>query len=124
MTKKIILIEDDPLLTKMYRKKFEQEGFAVETALSGAGGLEKIKDFRPDLVLLEVVKEIDELKKFFIEIKADPETKNTRIIILANLPISQLDQVNAKNLGALDILQKADFTPEKMAEKIKAFLEE
>jgi CheY-like chemotaxis protein len=51
---KIAIIEDDAIISQMYRMKFEAEGFSVQTADTGDTGLSLLKDFRPDIVLLDL----------------------------------------------------------------------
>ncbi len=48
---KVLLVEDDPFILKMYQKKFTVEGFEVEIATNGEDGLAKIKSFVPDISL-------------------------------------------------------------------------
>ncbi|MEI7759077.1 MAG: response regulator, partial [bacterium] len=53
--KKIAIIEDDQAISQMYRMKFENEGYEVETAENGEVGLELIKKMKPDIILLDVM---------------------------------------------------------------------
>ncbi|HWC61176.1 MAG TPA: response regulator, partial [Verrucomicrobiae bacterium] len=52
---KILIIEDDQLVANIYRNKFALEGFQAETAPDGEVGLELVRSFRPDAVLLDLV---------------------------------------------------------------------
>ncbi len=51
---KIAIVEDDLAIVQMYRFKFETDGYEVESAGDGVTGLKLIKDFQPDIVLLDV----------------------------------------------------------------------
>lgn len=53
--KNILLIEDDENLSFMYKKKFELEGYQVDTALNGEEGLSKALKTHPDLILLDIL---------------------------------------------------------------------
>ena len=53
--KKILIIEDDSFLSEMYSTKLTQDGFEVEVAVDGKQGMDKIKNIKPDLVLLDIV---------------------------------------------------------------------
>src|SRR5262249_5661417 len=52
---KILIIEDDQIVANIYRNKFSIEGFQVEIAHDGAAGLETIRSFRPDAVVLDLM---------------------------------------------------------------------
>ena len=54
MPQKILIIEDEEVLTELIRKKLEKEGYIVETAEDGEAGLKKIQSTNPDLVLLDM----------------------------------------------------------------------
>lgn len=51
--KSVLLIEDDPIVTKIYGRFLEANGFAVRIAKSGAGGLEALSSETPDAVILD-----------------------------------------------------------------------
>ena len=53
--KKIVIIEDDLVIANIYRNKLNVDGFQVEIAHDGAEGFELIKQFRPNLVLLDLM---------------------------------------------------------------------
>ena len=118
---KILLVEDDPFLLKMYSKKLQVEGFEVEIAVDGEDGLNKIKSFSPDLVLMDIMlpklNGIEALDKS----KADPETKDIPILILTNLSTAT-DAAEAVRKGAIGYMVKSDYTPTQVIEKIKQIL--
>ena len=47
---KILLVEDDKILLEMYRDKFVNEKFEVQTANNGQEGIEQMRSFKPDIV--------------------------------------------------------------------------
>ena len=51
----VLVIEDDPILTKMYKEKFTNEGFEVLTAPDGESGLETAVNKKIDIILLDVM---------------------------------------------------------------------
>ena len=55
MAQKIAIIEDDQAISQMYRFKFENEGYDVQTAENGRLGLELAQSFKPDIVLLDLM---------------------------------------------------------------------
>jgi len=52
---KILVIDDDPDLVEVIRLTLEASGFEVSSAISGADGLEKVKEVNPDLIVLDVM---------------------------------------------------------------------
>ena len=52
---KILLVEDDEMLHKMYTQKFTQEGFEVIAAFNGAEGLKKAIEEKPQAILMDII---------------------------------------------------------------------
>lgn len=120
--KKILIIEDDPLLVKMYSTKFESEGFEVISAHDGETGLKMATETIPSLIILDIMMPklsgLDLLKK----LKANPKGKNIPVIILSNLSKEE-DAKNALSLGAKEYLIKASLTPAQVVAKAKSHLQ-
>ncbi len=119
--KKILVVEDDPMISSMYKTKFEADGFEVFTADNGATGLELIKKEEPDIVMLDII--LPQLDGFSVleQIKKDKTTKDIPVIMLTNLSTEE-DKEKGKKMGALDYLVKASLTPGQISEKIKKIL--
>ena len=119
---KILIIDDDDFLLDMYITKFTQIGFKIDSAKDGKEALDKIKNFDPDIVLLDMVMPgVDgfEVLKSINEIGLK---KKPKIIVLSNL--DQRENIDkALKLGAHDYMIKSDFTPSEIAEKVKKLLE-
>lgn len=121
---KIIIVEDDTFLSKMYYEKLSLENiFQVFTAESGRRALELIQKEAPNLVLLDVmlpdVNGIQVLK----EIKKDKKLSSVHILMLSNL--NEKEYISeALDLGADGYLIKAHFTPNEVVDKIKQVLRE
>lgn len=122
MTKpKIVLIDDDRFISEMYSLKFKESGFEIETAEDAKTGLKKIKEFTPDLVLLDIVMPAMSGLETLAEIKKG-EGQKPKVILLTNL--GQKDDVEkGMSLGADGYIIKANFTPSEVVKKIKDLLE-
>lgn len=120
---KILFIEDDVTLVKMYERKFTSDGYEVSIAYDGLEGLEKATKEKPDLVLLDIMlPKLDGLA-LFKKMRSVPETFNTPVILLTNF--GQEDAVfECFKLGAVDYLVKADVTPQQVVAKVENFLAE
>lgn len=118
---KLLIIEDDRFIAKMYQTKLNLEGFEVEVAENGVIGVEKIKSFGPDLVLLDII--MPEMDGFAVleAIRDDDTINSTSVVVMSNL--AQEDHLKrAKALGAKDYIVKSQFTPMDVVKKIKEVL--
>ncbi len=116
---KILLVEDDTILVEMYQAKFELEGHQVSVATNGEECLAILKDFQPELILLDIL--MPKLNGFHVlkEIKKQPELRQIPVILLTNLGQAEVDmnQELAKALGVNDYLIKSHHTPDEVVQK-------
>ena len=116
---KILLVEDDAILVEMYQAKFELEGHDVRVATNGEECLAVLKEFRPELILLDIL--MPKLNGFHVlkEIKKQPEMRQIPVILLTNLGQAEVDmnQELAKALGVNDYLIKSHHTPDEVVQK-------
>lgn len=119
--KKVLLVEDDKMISSMYETKLKQEGYSVSTADNGATAIELAVQEKPDIVLLDVI--LPQLDGFSVlqELRGNASLKNTPIIMLTNLGTTE-DKEKGEKLGATDYLVKANLTPGQVGEKIKEYL--
>ena len=120
--KKILIVEDDLYINKMYQLKLNLEGYEVEIAENGKVGVEKAKSFEPDIMLLDIL--MPEMDGFEVlkRIKADADTKDIPVLIMSNL--GQEDHIQkGKELGAVGYIVKTQYTPAKVVEIIKEVLD-
>jgi len=120
--KKIAIIEDDQAISQMYRMKFENEGYEVETAENGEVGLELIKKMKPDIILLDVMMPIMNGDEMLEKLRNEPWGKDTKVIILTNIGEQELPK-SLSSLDVLDIMMKAELTPRQVAETVKKELD-
>ncbi|MFH1171730.1 MAG: response regulator [bacterium] len=119
---RILLIEDDQMISTMYQTKFTMEGKTIDVAADGATGLEKARSMRPDVILLDII--LPKLDGFTVlkELKADATTKKIPVILLTNLG-QDGDVKKGKDLGADDYFIKSNHTPAEIVAKVKEILE-
>ncbi len=118
---KILVVEDDSFLAGMYITKLGLEGFSVDLAGDGREGLKKAREWRPDLVLLDIVLPIMDGFSMLDQMKGDATMKNIPVILLTNLG-QKSDVERGLSLGASDYLIKAHFMPSEVIEKVKRLL--
>lgn len=121
MAKKILIVEDDKFLRELIARKLTDEGFDIVEAVDGEDGIKKIKETKPDLVLLDLILPSIDGFEVLSRVKGDVSLASIPIIILSNL--GQKEEVEkGLELGAVDYLIKAHFTPGEIIEKIKNIL--
>ena len=104
---KVLLVEDDSLMVKMYNLKFTHDGFDVEVALDGEEALQKVKN-NPDVIVLDIMLPKMSGTEVLEKIKANAETKNIPVIVLTNLNVTENDVKKTKKLGAKEIMMKTN----------------
>lgn len=119
--KKILIVEDDTFLVKMYLERLQDEGYQVAVASNGEEGLLKARSDKPDLVLLDMILPKMNGFDFLKEIKTDPNLKDVPVLILSNLGQNQ-DVKLGKELGAVDYLVKTQNPLSGVIEKIEKYL--
>jgi two-component system KDP operon response regulator KdpE len=114
---RILVIDDEPQIRRIMRATLTGAGYEVDDAKSGEEGVEKLRAFRPDLVLLDI--NMPGMGGFATckEIRAD---SNVAIIMLT-VRDSESDKVRALDAGADDFITKPFSTPELLA-RIRAAL--
>lgn len=115
-TKKVLIIEDDAMISSMYKTKLEQDGYQVECANNGAEGLEKAKSADADIILLDVI--MPQLDGFSVleELRSKMGIK-VPIIMLTNLGTEE-DREKGAKMGATDYLVKSSITPAQVSELV------
>lgn len=119
---KILIVEDDELMSRMYQTKLTFDGYDVLTAFDGESGLAMAGKELPDLILLDVMMPKMDGLQVLEKLKADTKTKNIPVIILTNLGGMKSPEVKGMELGAVDYLIKSDMTPAQVVEKIKSHI--
>lgn len=118
---KILIVEDDPLISRMYQRVFSFEGFEVEMARDGQDGFEKMQANKPNMVLMDIMMPrmtgIDVLRKM----KADDKLKSLPVVVLTNLS-GMKDAETAIELGAVKFIVKSDNKPTEVVKQIREIL--
>lgn len=79
--KKILIIDDEDELNEMMTMRLTKAGFTVESAIDGPSGLEKVKSFNPDVVLLDINMPGMDGWEVCAKLRSDPETADTNIVV-------------------------------------------
>ncbi|HEX6977158.1 MAG TPA: response regulator [Patescibacteria group bacterium] len=123
MAKKILIIEDDPLMTKLYTDTLSQEKdkYELTHALNGGDGLLKARTIVPDLIFLDIMMPRTNGLEVLDKLKVDPLTKKIPIVVLTN-NASEGDQKYALEKGAIKYILKSKFDPQQMLFLVKSII--
>ncbi|MBU2579237.1 response regulator [Patescibacteria group bacterium] len=122
--KTIFLVEDNPFLIDIYKKKLEIAGFKLKIAETGGKAMHLLKEKAeeaPDLFILDIVLPEFDGWEILKSIKENPKFKNSKVIILSNLGQKE-DIQKSQEMGADKYLIKAHFVPSEIVEEIKKLI--
>ncbi|KRO96692.1 MAG: ArsR family transcriptional regulator [SAR86 cluster bacterium BACL1 MAG-120828-bin5] len=120
MASRILIIEDQPDIRKTIDYNLSRESFEVFQAASIAEGEQAIQQHKPDLVILDLMLPDGSGLTLCRDIKSDPATKNT-LVILLTAKADELDRVIGFELGADDYVTKP-FSVRELILRVKAIL--
>jgi len=117
----ILLVEDDAALRDIYSARFSAENYTVNTASDGEEALTVAVKEKPDIILLDIM--MPKISGFDVLdiLRATPETKNTKIIVMSALS-QPSDVEKGKILGADEYLVKSQVTLTEVVEKVNEVL--
>lgn len=120
--KKIFLVEDDPIVVEIYRRKFERENYQVSVATDGLAAMREILLNPPDLVILDLM-----LPKFngadvLKFIRTNPALRHTKIVIFSNAYMTEV-ALDAAKIGADASILKSSCTTAQLISIVKTLLE-
>lgn len=118
--KKILIIEDEVDLCKFLDLRFQKEGFAVVIANDGVEGLEKAKEEKPDIIILDLMLPSLPGEEVCKRIRKDADICETPIIMLTAKD-TDVDRIVGRVIGADAYLNKP-FDGRKLLDEIRRFI--
>src|SRR6185503_18012311 len=119
--KKILIIEDDPIVAHVYRSRFENEGFKVEVAVDGQAGYYRLYEMKPDALVLDLMlpklNGVDLLKK----IRAVREFEKMPVVVFTNAYVANMIN-EALTAGASAVYNKSTITPRQVIDAVNALI--
>lgn len=110
----ILVLEDNERINQAYKIILEKEGHTVRVAFNGEEGLEQIKDFKPEIILLDLdMPKMDGLE-FLRQYDVRETHKDVRVVIMSNLDKDK-EVEEALKLGAYKYILKAHASPRQLA---------
>jgi DNA-binding response OmpR family regulator len=118
---KVLIIEDDPFLLKLYKEILSEAGIETEESVDGETGLKKVKDRKPDLILLDIMLPKMNGLEVLEKLKEGQSSKDIPVIIITNLA-SEEDKKRANDLGAVRYMIKTEYEPDQVVALVKEIL--
>jgi len=116
-TPKILVVDDEPSISKVVVSYFQKEGYEVYSAADGPGGLRAARAYRPDLIVLDIMLPgMDGL-----EVLTQLRRESNVYVILLTAKTEELDRVLGLSIGADDYVTKP-FSPRELTARVKAAL--
>ena len=117
---RILVVDDEIYIVHILDFSLGMEGYEVLTALDGEQALEKARNEKPDLIVLDIMMPKLDGYETCRRLKAEPETKDVPVILLSAKG-RNVDQKVGFEVGADDYITKP-FSPRKLVERINAIL--
>lgn len=128
----IVLIEDEVELVRMYQEMFRRHSpHAFVHVSSKAETLDMLRRLTPSLILLDLIipERPGEAVSYeqrvgfdlLTQIRKKPATKDIRVLVFSNMD-SHEDRMRSEELGVSEYLLKAEYTPQRLVEKINRYL--
>ncbi len=118
--KKILIIDDDPLITTVYEKHFRADGFEVRVANSGKEGLNAVRDFEPGAVLLDLNMPDVSGVQWLDEVRKDVRFAHLPVMVFTAATIAW--QVWAANNSDVSFIFKEGAVPKDIVKAVNAAL--
>jgi len=119
--RKVLVIDDDKHISKVYEMKFAKEGYDVVSVHSGEDGMKTVAEWIPDLIILDIM--LPDKDGFFVleELKKKTEFSGIPVLAISNLGQNK-DQEHALALGAREYLVKVEYSVEEIIDRAKKYL--
>lgn len=114
---RVLVVEDEPFMMKIYKLKLKKAGFEVETAIDGQEALEKAQQGQFHIILLDLILPKVDGFQVLEQLKQNPQTAQIPVIVTTNL-CQESDIQNAKKLGAADYLVKSNVSINELVQKV------
>jgi DNA-binding response OmpR family regulator len=99
MTKRILAVDDEPRVLMMLRRRLETAGYLVSTAQEGVDALRKVRDEKPDLIVLDLILPGMNGYEICARLKGDAQYRHIPVLVLTARSQEQ-DAAEGKRVGA------------------------
>ncbi|MGB9673342.1 MAG: response regulator transcription factor [Anaerolineales bacterium] len=121
MAARIVYIEDEPEMIELVRLILGRKGYEVIGAMDGMDGLQKIAEYKPDLVLLDLMMPGMDGWDVYHQIRANDEVKETPVIIVTARALN-IDRILGLEIAKVNDYLSKPFTPQALIESVQKTL--
>lgn len=119
MKTSILVVEDDQFITNAFKFKFEEAGFKVKVAYNGQEAIDVLKEFKPDIIILDIVMPVKNGFEVLEEIKKDKRLSSVPVIVATNLGQEQ-HVIRALQMGVSEYIVKSELSLNDLVAKVKS----
>jgi two-component system, sensor histidine kinase and response regulator len=120
---KILIIEDNEYLGRMYQNLLSLEKFEIKWVATGDEGLKIAEEFQPDLILLDIIMPKTNGITILKQLKENPQTQNIKVVMLTVL--GEKDMIDqCMKLGAKGYIIKSTYNLDELLSEIDSYLKE
>lgn len=120
--KRILCIEDEPDMIDLIRIILSRRGYTIEGAGGGQDGLRKVRETKPDLVLLDLMMPDLDGWEVYQQMKADEKTRHIPVIVVT-AKAQSIDKVLGLQIAKVDDYIAKPFSPDELIESVQRVLE-
>ena len=120
--KNILIVEDEIILRRILKNKFESEGFNIIQAENGKEGLRVSLNKHPDLILLDIVMPVMDGMTMLKKLREDEWGRDAKVLLLTNLDDTETVKKSTK-VNVNDYLVKTSWKIDDLIKKVKEKLE-
>ena len=120
---KVLIVDDDQALVTTWSIALEKEGYEIITAANGQEGIDKAKNFHPDLILLDQIMPDRLGNDVLVSLKLDSDTTNIPVLLISNYSENQMMK-DAIQQGAVDYVLKYQIETSDLVNRVKSLLQE
>lgn len=117
----VCIVEDEAEIREIYARKFESEGFRLVLAVDGEDGMKKIREARPDIVLLDLNMPVRDGEWVLQELRGDEALASVPVIVLSNVDDENMF-TKAGPYGTRRYLTKSLTTPTMAVQAVREVL--
>jgi two-component system, OmpR family, response regulator VicR len=114
----ILCIEDEPEMIDLIRLILERRGFNVQGAAGGTEGIKKVRELRPDLVLLDLMMPDLDGWEVYQQMKADEATRSIPVIVVT-AKAQSIDKVLGLHIAKVDDYIAKPFSPQELLASVE-----
>ncbi len=111
---KILIVDDDAWLAESYRLALESKGWRVGLAASGAEAINRVDDFRPDVILLDIMLPGSSAPALLNELQSHSDLAGLPVVLCSSLNLKDISPLQLKEYGVRQVIDKTTTSPEEI----------